>query len=224
MTTIMHHGRRSLKWLPLLLFPILLLASCSESDDTVEEYPDWQNKNTAYWTSTVSKAQAAIAKGDTSWKIFRNYSIEDTLSSAPITDYIVVNVLESGTGSGSPLYTDSVRVRYEGRLLPSTSYSNGYVFDTTWPDGTTDATAGVADFQVRVLTDGFATAVQHMHIGDKWLVYVPWTLAYGESGNSSIPGYSVLRFTIQLVAYSHAGSSLPPFKAKRGWYELGSSE
>ena len=74
------------------------------------------------------------------------------------------------------------------------------------------------------LTDGFATAVQHMHIGDKWLVYVPWTLAYGESGNSSIPGYSVLRFTIQLVAYSHAGSSLPPFKAKRGWYELGSSE
>lgn len=220
----MHHGRRSLKWLPLLLFPILLLASCSESDDTVEEYPDWQNKNTAYWTSTVSKAQAAIAKGDTSWKIFRNYSIEDTLSSAPITDYIVVNVLESGTGSGSPLYTDSVRVRYEGRLLPSTSYSNGYVFDTTWPDGTTDATAGVADFQVRVLTDGFATALQHMHIGDKWLVYVPWTLAYGESGSSAIPGYSVLRFTIQLVAYSHAGSSLPPFKAKRGWYELGSSE
>lgn len=220
----MHHGRRSLKWLPLLLFPILLLASCSESDDTVEEYPDWRATNTTYWTNIVSKAQTAIASGDTSWKLYRNFSIEDSLSSAPITDYIVVNVLESGTGSGSPLYTDSVRVRYEGRLLPSTSYSNGYVFDTTWPDGTTDATAGVADFLVSGLTDGFATAVQHMHIGDKWLVYVPWTLAYGESGNSSIPGYSVLRFTIQLVAYSHAGSSLPPFKAKRGWYELGSSE
>ena len=159
----MHHGRRSLKWLPLLLFPILLLASCSESDDTVEEYPDWQATNTTYWTNIVSKAQTAIASGDTSWKLYRNFSIEDSLSSAPITDYIVVNVLESGTGSGSPLYTDSVRVRYEGRLLPSTSYADGYVFDTTWPDGTTDATAGVADFLVSGLTDGFATAVQHMH-------------------------------------------------------------
>ncbi len=215
MTTIMHYGRRSLKWLPFLLFPFLLLASCSESDGTVEEYPDWQNKNTAYWASTVSKAQNAIAQGDTSWKIFRNYSIEDTLSSAPVTDNIVVNVLENGTGSGSPLYTDSVRVRYEGRLLPSTSYADGYVFDTTWPEGTTDATAGVADFKVSKLTDGFATALQHMHIGDKWLVYVPWTLAYGESGSGSIPGYSVLRFTIQLVAYSREGSSLPKFKAKR---------
>ena len=58
-----------------------------------------------------------------------------------------------------------------------------------------------------------------MHIGDKWLVYVPWTLAYGESGSGSIPGYSVLRFTIQLVAYSREGSSLPKFKAKRGRYE-----
>lgn len=212
----MHHGRRGLKWLPLLLFPILLLASCSESDDTVEEYPDWQATNTTYWNTIVSKAQTAIASGDTSWKLYRNFSIEDSLSSAPITDNIVVNVLESGTGSGCPLYTDSVRVRYEGRLLPSTSYADGYVFDTTWPEGTTDATAGVADFKVSKLTDGFATAVQHMHIGDKWLVYVPWTLAYGESGSSSIPGYSVLRFTIQLVAYSHAGSSLPPFKAKRG--------
>lgn len=210
----MHLGRRSLKWLPFLLFPFFLLASCSENDDTVEEYPDWQNTNTAYWKQCVSKAKAAIDSGDSSWKMFRNYSIEDTLSNVPSTDYIVVNVLESGSGSGCPLYTDSVRVRYEGRLLRSTSYTDGYVFDTTWPAGTTDATAGVADFLVSGLTDGFATALQHMHIGDKWLVYVPWTLAYGESGSGTIPGYSVLRFTIQLVAYSHAGSSLPKFKAK----------
>lgn len=215
MTSIIHRGRRSLKWLPFLLFPFLLLASCSESDDTVEEYPDWQATNTAYWTQCLSMAQAAVASGDTSWKVFRNFSIEDSLSSAPATDNIVVNVLESGTGSGCPHYTDSVRVRYEGRLLPSTSYADGYVFDTTWPSGTTDATASVADFKISQLTDGFATALQHMHIGDKWLVYVPWTLAYGEDGSGSIPGYSVLRFTIQLVAYSREGSSLPKFKAKR---------
>lgn len=164
MTTIMHLGRRSLKWLPFLLFPFFLLSSCSESDDTVEEYPNWQATNTAYWTNIMTQAQNAIAQGDTSWRIYKNYSLEDSLSSTPSTDNIVVNVLESGTGSGCPLYTDSVRVRYEGRLLPSTSYSDGYVFNTTWPTGTTDATAGATDFLVSGLTDGFATGCPaHAH-------------------------------------------------------------
>lgn len=144
-------------------------------------------------------------------KAFKSYSIEDSLQS-PNTDYIIVNVLTAGKGSGCPIYSDSVRVRYTGQLLPSTSYPQGYVFDTTNKNGATDATAGVADMKMSDLTAGFATALQRMHIGDQWDVYIPWTLAYGESGNSSIPGYSVLKFKIQLLAYARAGASLPPFK------------
>lgn len=190
---------------------ILLLGSCSESDNTVEEFPDWQNTNATYWDKLYSETQTKVNNGDSSWKIIKSYSIEDSLTS-PNTDYIIVNVLTAGIGSGCPIYSDSVRVRYTGQLLPSTSYSDGYTFDTTNKNGASNATAGVADFNVSGLTTGFATALQHMHIGDEWEVYIPWTLAYGESGSGSIPGYSVLKFKIQLIAYARAGTSLPPFK------------
>ena len=150
--------------------------------------------------------------GDTSWKIIKSFSIEDTLKSSPKTDYIIVNVQTAGKGSGCPIYTDSVRVRYTGRLLPSTSYPSGYIFDTTNYNNAADSISGVADFKVSGLTSGFATAVQHMHIGDIWEVYIPWTLGYGTEASSSIPAYSVLKFRIQLVAYARAGSKLPKWK------------
>ena len=190
---------------------IFLLGSCSESDNTVEEFPDWKNTNVNYWDKLYAETQAKVTAGDASWKAFKSYSIEDSLQS-PNTDYIIVNVLTAGKGSGCPIYSDSVRVRYTGQLLPSTSYPQGYVFDTTNKNGATDATAGVVDMKISDLTAGFATALQRMHIGDQWDVYIPWTLAYGESGSSSIPGYSVLKFKIQLLAYARAGASLPPFK------------
>ena len=190
---------------------IFLLGSCSESDNTVEEFPDWKNTTVKYWEQLYAETQAKVTAGDASWKAFKGYSIEDSLQS-PNTDYIIVNVLTAGKGSGCPIYSDSVRVRYTGQLLPSTSYPQGYVFDTTNKNGATDATAGVADMKISDLTAGFATALQRMHIGDQWDVYIPWTLAYGESGSSSIPGYSVLKFKIQLLAYARAGASLPPFK------------
>lgn len=206
----------------LLCLCLFAFASCSEDDNTTEEYPDWQATNTTYWNNLYSTTQQRIASGDTAWKIIKSYSIEDSLSTSANTDYIVVNVLNSGTGFGSPLYTDSVRIRYTGRLLPSASYSDGYVFDTTNPNDLPDNQAAVADFTVSGLVDGFATALQHMRIGDKWEVYIPWTLGYGttQSSSSSIPAYSVLRFTISLVAYSRAGTGLPDFKAKPyvlGW-------
>ena len=67
---------------------------------------------------------------------------------------------------------------------------------------------------VSKLTDGFATALQHMHIGDKWDVYVPWTLAYGTKDYKTIPAYSVLKFEITLLAYARAGAPLPRFRAR----------
>lgn len=209
-------------FLPFYLFTFLLLTSCSESDDAVEEFVNWQETNEAYWNNLYTTTQQAVNNGDTSWKIIRSYSLEDSVATSN-TDYIIVNVLNEGTGSGCPIYTDSVRIRYSGRLLPSTSYPDGYEFDTTNGDKTSDeSNSGVANMYLGYssngsLVNGFATALQYMHIGDEWEVYIPWTLGYGttQSSGSTIPAYSVLRFKVQLLAYSHAGSSLPTFKAKR---------
>lgn len=204
--------------LPFFLFTFLIFAaaSCSDDDNTVEEYPNWQQRNATYWDSLYNATRQNIANGDTSWKIVRSYSLVDTLASLSATDYIIVHVLNEGTGSGCPLYTDSVQLRHSGWLLPSTSYPEGYEFDNTNSLNLPDESAGVVKAPVSSFVNGFITALLYMHIGDKWEVYIPWTLGYNTSTSvTSIPPYSVLRFNIQLVAYSRAGTKLPDFKAKK---------
>lgn len=191
---------------PVLWLFASALVSCSEADDTVEEYPDWQNKNTTYFSDLYASAKLSIAAGDSAtWRVYKAWSMpKDTLTfvSGP-EDYIVVKVIESGKGSGCPLYTDIVKVHYQGRLLPSTSYASGYVFDQSYYGTYNDKTAVPTELSVDDVVDGFSTALQHMHIGDHWQVYMPYQLGYGSSGtnSSSIPAYSVLIFDIRLVSY-----------------------
>lgn len=198
-----------------LLFVGLVMTSCSETDDTEEEFPDWQNTNEAYFSSTYNSAQQKIASGDNSWKIIKCYSMPEDgeyFTSSP-ENYIVVNVLEEGTGAGCPLYTDSVRCHYQGRLLPSTSYKDGYVFDQSWYGTFSDDTAKPSEFLVSGLVDGFATALQNMHIGDKWRVYIPYQLGYGSASSSStIPDYSTLIFDISLISYHRPGANVAEYK------------
>lgn len=205
-------GTQAIAAAMLLAMPLLFTA-CSETDETQEEYPDWKNKNQTFWNRLYTETRRHATAGYTSWKIFKTYTKQDSISGVN-TDYIIVHVKQAGTGSGSPLGTDSVSIRYTGQLLPSTSYPAGLVFDTTSPSGTTPATSGVAHLAVNGLVDGFATALQHMHIGDTWEVYMPWTLAYGETGSKSIPGFSVLKFEITLLSYARSGASLPPFRIR----------
>lgn len=177
------------------MMSVLLLPSCSESDDTVEEYPDWQATNTSYWNNLYTTTQQLVANGDTDWKILRKWSIEDSLN-VDNTNFVVAHVEEEGNGTASPLYTDSVTVYYEGHLLPSASYPQGKVFDTKMP-----LTSMPVTYYAGGLVDGFTTALLNMHAGDTWTVYMPYTLGYGATGSGSIPGYSVLTFKIKLVDF-----------------------
>ena len=43
------------------------------------------------------------------------------------------------------------------------------------------------------------TALQDMHVGDLWEVYIPWNLAYGSSASGSTPKYSDLIFELYLA-------------------------
>ena len=196
-------------------FALMLLsvfASCSEDDNTVEEFPDWQNRNETYFAGIYEQAKA---NADGTWKLIRSYALEDTI---PTTndDYIAVKVLRAGTGSGCPMFSDSVKVNYRGRLIPSTSYADGYVFDESYIGEYNPATALPSTMYVGGTVDGFATALQYMHIGDYWRVYIPYWLGYGTSGSSSIPAYSTLIFDIELVAYYRAGVDVPDTRAAEG--------
>ena len=190
-----------------LMVSLFGLPSCSEEDDTVEEYPDWQAVNEARWETIYAEAQMRIAAGDTSWKILRKWSLEDSLQTSN-TNFVVAHVENTGTGATSPLYTDSVRVYYEGRLLPSVSYTDGYVFDSHMPP----TSAPVQFYLGGGLVDGFTTALMNMHEGDRWTVYMPYQLGYGTSASSSIPAYSLLTFDITLVSFFRPGTGAPEIK------------
>ncbi len=207
---------RNFKHTPISLFSLLLLAataltSCSESDDTVEEFPDWEATNTAYFSNLYTTTKSLIASGNTSWKIIRSWSLieDDEYFTADPEDNIIVEVLEEGTGEGCPIYTDYAWVHYKGSLLPSASYPEGYVFDQSYYGDFNEATALPTSLLVSSVVDGFSTALQNMHIGDYWRVYIPYQLGYGTDATDAIPAYSTLIFEIRLVAYARPDVDLP---------------
>lgn len=176
------------------------MTSCSEEDGVVEEYPDWQVRNETYFDNLTDSVQKLISSGRTDWKRIRTWSKTegDYISNS---DYIIVHVLESAPQSetASPLYTDSVAVHYKVWTLPSTSYPNGKVFDSSYNEPFDKDVAVAARFYVGGgLIDGFTTALQYMKRGDVWEVYMPYQLGYGETGSSSIPGYSTLIYKMIL--------------------------
>jgi FKBP-type peptidyl-prolyl cis-trans isomerase FklB len=203
----------------LLSALMLSLASCSEDEKKVEEYADWQTKNETYFNSLYTSAQQKISNGDTSWRIYRSYSLlsDTTGYQADADDNIIVHVISEGEGTTSPLYTDTATVVYQGRLIPSTTYTAGLIFDG-FKDAYNLNTAAKTDFVVGrpILTvllekgittssDGLSTALQQMHPGDRWQVYIPYNLGYGTTDSGSIPAYSTLIFDITLISYKHPG-------------------
>ena len=171
--------------------------SCSEDKDTVEEYSDWQAKNEAYWNSLYTATQQKIKNGDTSWKTILNYTFQNQKndSKTPSTygpeDYIIVSV------------------HYMGRMIPSTTYTSGLIFDKSWSSETFNAaTSRPAHFLTQGVVDGFATALQSMHRGDHWTVYIPYQLGYGRQGQGQVQAYSVLIFDLRLVDFAHPGRKL----------------
>ena len=204
------------------LVALFCLEGCKETDDTVDEFPDWQKKNEAFIAAKYQAAKSAIAQGDNSWKIFKSYTRSDASEQGETTDYIVVKVINEGTGSGSPLYTDTVRVHYKGQMIASTTHVDsedrelGLVFDKSWSTDTFDEDIFVpAKFGVSGVVDGFSTALQHMHIGDRWKVYIPYQLGYYAAERTDVPAYSTLVFDLTLAAYYRVGVKVPTWKSNQ---------
>ena len=191
--------------LTMILFPLVgVVSSCSEDTKEEGEFDNWQQKN-----ETVLDQWAA----NSSYKKILTFSKdESTTISYKNTDFIYVEVLETGKGTETPLYTDTCRVAYRGHYIPTKSYTDGYVFDQTYLGDFDWNTAGTYDGQSWV--EGFSTALQHMHKGDRWRIRIPYTLGYGSGGNSSITGYTNLVFEVSLYDFWHPGETRPVFKSR----------
>ena len=105
-----------------------------------------------------------------------------------ISQGVLVKILKSGDGDRSPRHGNVVTVNYKGSLI------NGKVFDSSYERGYPEA------FRLSDLIVGWQIALTQMHIGDHWIVYIPYQLGYGTRDSGSIPAYSTLIFEMELVA------------------------
>ena len=96
-------------------------------------------------------------------------------------------VVKSGSGAKPSLF-DNVTIHYKGTFI------DGRVFDSSFDRGQPQ------NFTVNKLIAGWSEALQLMQVGDKWQLFVPSYLAYGEHGfGPEIGPNTTLIFEVELL-------------------------
>ena len=104
---------------------------------------------------------------------------------------IYYKVLKQGDPAGAqPGKRSIVTVHYTGWTI------NGKKFDSS--RGGTPIAMRLSDL-ISDLIDGWIIAMQKMHVGDQWELYIPAEMGYGKWSQPGIPGGSTLIFEVELL-------------------------
>lgn len=97
-------------------------------------------------------------------------------------------VLRAGAGGFHPAPDTPCECHYAGTLIDGTEFDSSY------------GRGAPATFAPNQVIKGWTEALQLMVEGDKWELYIPSELGYGDSGSGAkIKGGDVLVFTIELL-------------------------
>ena len=118
-------------------------------------------------------------------QFLKDLSAEEGIMSLPRGIYY--KVLEQGNGSTSPTIRSIVSVHYRGTLIDGKEFDNSY--KRNCPEA----------FRLCDVIDGWQLALQQMHVGDKWIIYIPYELGYGSKACAGIPAFSTLIFEVELL-------------------------
>jgi FKBP-type peptidyl-prolyl cis-trans isomerase FklB len=99
---------------------------------------------------------------------------------------LMYKVIKEGSGR-KPKATDKVYCHYEG------TFPDGTVFDSSYKRGEP------IEFGLNQVIKGWTEGLQLMSEGAKYELYLPYHLAYGESGTRGIPPCSALKFVVELI-------------------------
>lgn len=153
-------------------------------DGLAHNKPKYDEATCAAALQKFSEARAGAAM-DTNKKFLADNSKAEGVVTLP--SGLQYKVLKSGNGA-TPTAEDTVRTHYEGKLV------DGTVFDSSYQRGQP------AEFPVGGVIAGWTEALQKMKVGDKWQLYIPSKLAYGEAGAGGvIPPHATLIFDIELL-------------------------
>ena len=150
---------------------LLPLGACSKKDSGAVAY--------------ATQSSARSAKAAAAW--LANNARDPGVKALP--DGLQYRIVRAGPADGPlPRAGDDVRVNYEGALV------DGTIFDSSYGRGQ----PGV--FTVGELVPGWNEALQLMHPGDIWYLYIPPSLGYGPTDRGPIPGNSVMVFKMELIS------------------------
>lgn len=129
-------------------------------------------------------AKQAYVQANKDWLIEK--SKEEGVKALPKGIYYKV-IKQGDQTSATPSVRSIVTAHYTGKTI------NGKKFDSS---------RGGAPLAVRLcdLIEGWIIAMQQMHIGDVWEIYIPAEMGYGKFSQPGIPGGSTLIFEVELLA------------------------
>ncbi len=113
-------------------------------------------------------------------------------------DGLQYKVLVAGKGN-KPKPGDTVSAHYKGTLTDGTEFDSSY------------SRGQPLTIPVMGVIAGWQEALTNMSVGDKWELYIPGNLAYGERGSPpKIGPYATLVFEMELLGIEAASGNTPP--------------
>ncbi len=105
----------------------------------------------------------------------------------PLPCKYVYKVLQTWYGTVSPTIRSIVTVHYRGSLINGKEFDNSY--DRNCPEA----------FRLCDVIEGWQLALQRMHVGDKWVVDIPYTMGYGNRSKRADSCSLTLIFEVELL-------------------------
>ncbi len=145
-----------------------------------------QRKNISIPARAVIELDLDMVKVVSEDVIIPTYLQMKNISATKTASGLYYYITKAGTGT-KVLDKSTVTVKYSG------SYLNDIIFDP----GTDPLT-----FQTgtNAVVTGFDEGIQLLKQGDKAVLLIPHNLGYGAAGNGGIPGYAILKFTVEITA------------------------
>ena len=184
-----------------------LFSACDETSE-VNEYADWRNRNQRFVDSIAAVAEE---NADGNWRIYKSYTLppdnpNDLTVVKDVNNYVYCHIEENGTGTTSPIYTDSIRASYRVWLI------NDMLIDQSFRGEFNPAISVPSKFSMSSTIIGWTTALQQMRTGDSWTIYIPYELGYGKRQSGDVPGYSTLKYWVNLAGVYPTGTVVPEWQ------------